>query len=319
MTISSLWFYFAPCGHGLINNTSGIIGCFYFSLVTFTSLGYGDVLPIGFGRSVALLDVISGLILTAVFIGKFASERQSSILLLLHTSDTQRRIAEFSKELVSIRASVELATESKDLSRLNDLLDKHIGLDKAVKNYLMFNSHQAGVVEFGNFTALIGLYDEIKISFDTMYELHQNAASFGDVMLMRRTYTNMNFMHQIVSRMRVIHDKRKEREPLWQLALRKVRMRKPASPSTAEQSAINRLDKLSALMGTRMDCAKNWINSGYHPLQVAKVLKAFPVGPKSTWQVGVHKVVATNLGISNTVAAHCITELLNDRRLPKLK
>ncbi|WP_129468924.1 MULTISPECIES: potassium channel family protein [Mesorhizobium] len=67
--------------------------------VTFTSLGYGDYVPEGLGRFFAIFDVVSGLALTALLIGKFASERQSAILVLLHTSDCQQRISGFAQEL----------------------------------------------------------------------------------------------------------------------------------------------------------------------------------------------------------------------------
>ncbi len=41
----------------------------YFSIVTFTTLGYGDFSPIGFlGRAVASIEALSGLILTSLFL-----------------------------------------------------------------------------------------------------------------------------------------------------------------------------------------------------------------------------------------------------------
>lgn len=48
----------------------------YYSIITFASLGYGDISPVGYGKIVASIEVLLGLTLTAIFIGKIASERQ---------------------------------------------------------------------------------------------------------------------------------------------------------------------------------------------------------------------------------------------------
>ena len=96
---SSLYFWLAPNCHSLNKDNIDIFDALYFSVVTFTSLGYGDLSPIGIGRLIAAIVVISGLIFIALLVGKFASERQQTILLLLHTSDCQRRISNFSLEI----------------------------------------------------------------------------------------------------------------------------------------------------------------------------------------------------------------------------
>lgn len=42
---------------------------FYFSAITFTSLGYGDIIPIGFGRILVIWEIILGLLMYGVVIG----------------------------------------------------------------------------------------------------------------------------------------------------------------------------------------------------------------------------------------------------------
>ncbi|MFO3660204.1 potassium channel family protein, partial [Pseudomonas amygdali] len=105
LTISTEFFYiFTPLGYGLNTNQpwsiSLALNSLYFSLVTFTTLGYGDISPVGVGRVVAVILVMCGLIIMTLTIGKVASERQQSLLLLLHTSDCQRRITGFIDDLV---------------------------------------------------------------------------------------------------------------------------------------------------------------------------------------------------------------------------
>jgi hypothetical protein len=86
---SALYFYLAtPCGQGVIYNTSDKTFSFgssiYFSVVTFTSLEYGDFSPVGFGRAIASFEVLVGITSVAVFVGKLASERQSTVVVTVH-------------------------------------------------------------------------------------------------------------------------------------------------------------------------------------------------------------------------------------------
>lgn len=45
--------------------------CLYTGVITFTTLGYGDVHPIGYSRIVALVEPGFGIIMTALFIFVF--------------------------------------------------------------------------------------------------------------------------------------------------------------------------------------------------------------------------------------------------------
>jgi len=48
----------------------------YFSIVTWTTLGYGDVTPAGFGRVVVSIEVLTGYILSALLIAAVVTEIQ---------------------------------------------------------------------------------------------------------------------------------------------------------------------------------------------------------------------------------------------------
>lgn len=56
-----------------IRDSSGAVSAsyseaFYFSVVTWTTLGYGDFVPIGLSRWVVIIQVLSGYVLMALFI-----------------------------------------------------------------------------------------------------------------------------------------------------------------------------------------------------------------------------------------------------------
>ena len=73
--------------------------CLYFSVVTFTSLGYGDIVPHGFGKILACLEVMLGLAFLGVFIAKLTSSKQSYHLSQLYARDAQERLEGFSTML----------------------------------------------------------------------------------------------------------------------------------------------------------------------------------------------------------------------------
>lgn len=68
---------------GVQQNTGdlqGFLNCVYFSFVTATSLGYGDIFPIGITRVFAVTETILTLLLFGVVISKLVSIKQDVIL-----------------------------------------------------------------------------------------------------------------------------------------------------------------------------------------------------------------------------------------------
>lgn len=99
-------FLLSPCGNGIIPTTDSpkaisFWDALYFSVVTISSLGYGDYRPIGYGRLLAAAEVICGLVLIALIVSKLASDRTSTYVRLLYTSDSERRLKEFKSDIQS--------------------------------------------------------------------------------------------------------------------------------------------------------------------------------------------------------------------------
>jgi len=62
--LCGIYFYlFNPYGNGTSKANISFGDSLYFSVITFTSLGYGDISPMGFGKLVASIEVLLGLIL----------------------------------------------------------------------------------------------------------------------------------------------------------------------------------------------------------------------------------------------------------------
>lgn len=160
--ISSAFYYYATeSAQDISNIPVGWWDSIYFSIITFSSLGYGDIHPIGSGKFLASTEVILGLITIAVFVGKIASERQATLLLLLYTSEQQRRITDFEKEAQRFCATIESALENHDNEKLLSIRNNLYSFISGIYKYLNYQSIVAGLADYGNDNALRGLYQEL--------------------------------------------------------------------------------------------------------------------------------------------------------------
>lgn len=153
-------------GHGVVPTNDTILSktiefsdAFYFCVVTFTTTGYGDYVPQGFARVVASFVVLFGLTMATVLIGKAASERQNSILLLLYTSDCQRRLADFCRDLEVQVKILRNANGRGDLAWVNRSSREIANILELVSRYTMFHANQGKLAVFGNESALSALYE----------------------------------------------------------------------------------------------------------------------------------------------------------------
>jgi hypothetical protein len=93
----ALYALLTPLGHGVGQSGSSLhqltlLDGLYFSIVTVSSLGYGDIHPMGASRALACLEVIMGLSIMGVMIAKVTSRRLSYHVQRLFSSDAQKRL-----------------------------------------------------------------------------------------------------------------------------------------------------------------------------------------------------------------------------------
>ena len=118
-----------PSGHGIGQNLTPLsnvtfLGGIYFSIVTFSSLGYGDMHPMGVSKALACAEVLMGLAVIGVLIAKATSQRLSHHVSRLFSSDAQKRLEEIATrfdtsrdELKEIMPKLEKAYQSTPGSR----------------------------------------------------------------------------------------------------------------------------------------------------------------------------------------------------------
>jgi hypothetical protein len=67
-------------GRPIAGTLSGLLSAIYFSFVTTTSVGYGDVLPIGPVRILSIFEAVTGLLIFGALVAKFVSRRQDELV-----------------------------------------------------------------------------------------------------------------------------------------------------------------------------------------------------------------------------------------------
>src|SRR5262249_36633282 len=84
-----------------------LLSALYFSAVTATSVGYGDIVPTGAARVLAILESIAGLILFGCVVSKFVSRRQEALIGEIHPIAFEERLGRVRTNLLLVRAELQ--------------------------------------------------------------------------------------------------------------------------------------------------------------------------------------------------------------------
>jgi potassium channel LctB len=85
----------------------GLLSALYFSAVTATSVGYGDIVPGGAARVLAIVESITGLILFGCVVSKFVSRRQETLIGEIHHIAFEERLGRVRTNLLLVRAELQ--------------------------------------------------------------------------------------------------------------------------------------------------------------------------------------------------------------------
>ena len=124
------------------NASITLMDSLYFSVVTISSLGYGDFRPISVGRFIAMTEVIYGLVIIALIVSKLASERTSTLVRLTYTSDVEKRLREFSEENNKKNHELSQALKAHDFEKVHELSEDFKISFSAYLHFLTFHSRE---------------------------------------------------------------------------------------------------------------------------------------------------------------------------------
>ncbi len=278
-----------PCNISLLDSL-------YFSLVTFTSLGNNEISAVGLGKILTIIQVLAGLLLVALFVGKLASEKQAAQLLLLSTSEQQRRLREFCNAIDELSEKLQESFDVHDHEEVLHAGKRSVRVLASTSSYLNFQSREGGITEYGNVPALRALYkaaQEIQLKAITILKIRDTPEGS------RNTFRQLN-------------------ERAVGICLNMIRYH------TGDSKSLGVLEQI----GLQDAAYKTWLSDlgqgtvkWEHNTKMSERLieKVFVVLPPHPWPKDVDKSVAEILSITKLLARRCIEELIRRNRWPDYK
>jgi Ion channel len=104
----------APIGLDL----AGLLTAVYFSFVTATSVGYGDVAPLGFVRALAIAEAVAGLLIFGAVVAKLVSRRQDELVHEIHRITFEERLDRVQSSLHLVLADLQAIGAACDAGTL---------------------------------------------------------------------------------------------------------------------------------------------------------------------------------------------------------
>src|SRR5439155_25618929 len=98
-------------GAAVAPDLRGLLSALYFSAVTATSVGYGDIVPTSAARLVAIAESIAGLMLFGMVISKFVSRRQEELIGEIHRIAFEERLDRLRTNLHLVRTELQTAAQ----------------------------------------------------------------------------------------------------------------------------------------------------------------------------------------------------------------
>jgi hypothetical protein len=102
-------------GRPLDADLNGFGSALYFSFVTATSIGYGDIVPVGGARVIAVTEAITALLIFGAVVAKFVSHRQDELVSEIHRVTFEERLDRVQTNLhIVISELLSIATMCED-------------------------------------------------------------------------------------------------------------------------------------------------------------------------------------------------------------
>jgi hypothetical protein len=116
--------------------------CVYFSTVTITTLGYGDLRPVSWGRVVSGFEVTIGIVLMGVLVSRLVSRQQDRLLKRVMRGQINTEIQGFRRQILVLVKKLELSSKTTALnsSQRLVLLDRCAGLLKSIARYWRYEN-----------------------------------------------------------------------------------------------------------------------------------------------------------------------------------
>ena len=125
-------------GQPLNTDISGLGNAIYFSFITATTIGYGDIAPIGFAKILAIIEAIASITLFGTFIAKIVSVKQEQIIEEIQELSFEDASHNAISELYIFRSQAKTLTEKPKL-KPKDFKEIETSLETLKESLASFN------------------------------------------------------------------------------------------------------------------------------------------------------------------------------------
>ncbi|MFN8547683.1 MAG: potassium channel family protein [Candidatus Eisenbacteria bacterium] len=128
-------------GHAVAADLRGLGTAIYFSFVTATSIGFGDVVPVGIMRVIAVAEGAAGLLVFGIVVSKLVSGRQEMLTEEIHRTTFEERLGRVRTNLHLVLSELQALGEDCDRSHAT-----HEQMARRVESAAMIFSSELGAV-----------------------------------------------------------------------------------------------------------------------------------------------------------------------------
>ena len=191
-------------------NMEGFVNSLYLSFITATSLGYGDVVPMGVSKFLSGFEVILGLIIYGVLISKLVGVKQEVLLEEVYNISYEEIIDRLRSGLYLFRSDInrtieKIETDTIKHREINDLWILFSGLDTTlinIKNLIKPSRTEKYYYKKLDALRLELFLNSIQLSMDKILELIRTLKTheleWGNELLIDSIEEDLNVVEEII-------------------------------------------------------------------------------------------------------------------------
>jgi len=165
---------------------ASFLDCLHFSVVTISTLGYGDYRPESYGRVVAAVEVVSGIVLMGLFVSRLVSRQQDRFTRRLVTGQLNREIQDFRDSLSDVLLAFRNAPPI-ELERASEILFRASGLSQSIGRYWRHEAQEPDLADIIQIRAAGRLLGGLISLLETV-DLYVAGKSRADIHAANRKY-----------------------------------------------------------------------------------------------------------------------------------
>jgi hypothetical protein len=192
------------------SNVAGLVNSIYYSFITVTTTGYGDISPNGLSKLFAIFEVVFGVIIQGIVVSKLVSFKQETILEEIYSINYEEAFTNYRRGLSLVRTDIVILLEkieNKTIKprELKDLWIIFSGLDQNltnIKNLIIPSKEENQYNKKLDASKLELILNSMKLSMNKVLELihvlKANELDWKEELMMTSIYYDIQTCREII-------------------------------------------------------------------------------------------------------------------------